>query len=99
MQEANATVAREKERSVNTTFRSGYLEEVCEYPGRCYCFFGSLRDLGCLDLTRGRGGRRVRLSEVSKRPNYRSQLQNLVMLGWGDNNNDDAGLLRMLMIA
>jgi hypothetical protein len=40
----------------------------------------------------------VRLSEVSKRPNYRSQLQNLVMLGWGDNNNDDAGLLRMLTV-
>ena len=55
--------------------------------------------MGCLDLTRGRGGRRVRLSEVSKRPNYRSQLQNLVMLGWGDNNNDDAGLLRKLMIS
>ena len=67
--------------------------------GECLCFFGSLRDLGSRDLRVGVGGRRVRLSEVSKRPNYRSQLQNLVMLGWGDNNNDDAGLLRMLMIA
>ena len=27
-----------------------------------------------------------------------SQLQNLVMLGWGDNNSNDAGLLRMLTV-
>ena len=61
--------------------------------------FWKFTRLRCRDLRVGVRCRRVRLSEVSKRPNYRSQLQNLVMLGWGDNNNDDAGLLRILMIS
>lgn len=68
-----------------------------EYPGRCYASL-EVYAIECRDLRVGVGVvRRVRLSEVSKRPNYRSQLQNLVS-GWGDNNNNDAGLLRVLMV-